>query len=590
MQSFFVEILTNTTLTNNNRHKVRMKIIRRNTILLILVLVLKINLLSGQVTIGTLDKPVSGALLQLSEGLDDNGANSTKGLLLPRVLLNHATLEDVGVDDADLPTEGVIHTGLTVYNPEDTQLFCEGLYTWDGTQWKDVMIVNTWLFPYTAEDASLPNSYIVKPGETVLVNIAKASAMWKSYGHLMDRGNIELVNFCTPPTAKVLWTDNPNLIEGADATNGWELGFADQKNINVSVKSGEYGNALIGIYIKGKNANGDIEDIVRWSWHIWVPEGDPTNENVGYRSNNGRRDYFWMDRNLGAKTAYNTVATTSTSNYGLFYQWGRKDPFTASSNNTTPTDVALVGAMVSSGWSVVGAPADKNPSVNLRRSITSPEKMFPASGSANDWWLYTNNPTDPEFIEFMDTQYLADSEDRWNSEGNKKSPWDPCPEGWRVPAGSANSSGTAPEDYSPWDHIGITAANNPFSASNFTITSSTKPRGRIARLTNPKTGTTQNIFFPAAGRRIYDSGRIVTLEEMGFFHTARKRYSAAAPRVYGQDGVILPNGANQPGAPNINSTKALLFGHWGAGADYGLRPYGNMNNPSAAVSVRCVKE
>lgn len=88
--------------------------------------------IKSQVTIGNNSAPEDGALLQLKEN-DNLSVNSKKGLGMPRVLLTKVNnLEDIGITDTN---KHLNHKGLVVYNPKESDEFCEGLYTWDGNQW-----------------------------------------------------------------------------------------------------------------------------------------------------------------------------------------------------------------------------------------------------------------------------------------------------------------------------------------------------------------------------------------------------------------------------------------------------------------------
>lgn len=96
------------------------------------------TLLNAQVTIGSLDKPIDGALLDLKES-----GTTTKGLSLPRVelkeidkLIMGTTIiknEDNGGDQYEK------HTGLIVFNVSEESPFCPGLYVWNGAQWDNLM-------------------------------------------------------------------------------------------------------------------------------------------------------------------------------------------------------------------------------------------------------------------------------------------------------------------------------------------------------------------------------------------------------------------------------------------------------------------
>lgn len=85
--------------------------------------------------------------------------------------------------------------------------------------------------------------------------------------------------------------------------------------------SGKEGNALIAAF----NEAGDI----LWSWHIWSTD---TPKLLNYKNRSDKNPdlgYYAMDRNLGAVSA---EIDGGEATFGLFYQWGRKDPFVAGSS------------------------------------------------------------------------------------------------------------------------------------------------------------------------------------------------------------------------------------------------------------------
>jgi len=109
--------------------------------------ILSVLTLKAQVTIGTLESPVPGALLQLKStgDADSNGdVNATKGLALPRVaLVKHDQLQPMYSADeaAALSTEvKLAHKGLVVYNLTDDpeEPLSIGLNYWDGEQWNSI--------------------------------------------------------------------------------------------------------------------------------------------------------------------------------------------------------------------------------------------------------------------------------------------------------------------------------------------------------------------------------------------------------------------------------------------------------------------
>ena len=121
----------------------------------------------------------------------------------------------------------------------------------------------------------------------------------------------------------------PQRLSGAYARLIWETGTQANSVISslnydgsrIRFRTGtQQGNALIGLF----NAGGECV----WSWHIWVANYDPESSAQKYSSGD-----IFMDRNLGAVGTDYTKVTAC----GLYYQWGRKDPFPASfTNNARP--------------------------------------------------------------------------------------------------------------------------------------------------------------------------------------------------------------------------------------------------------------
>lgn len=100
-----------------------------------------IPLSHSQVTIGSDLEPREGLLLDLKEDkTTGREPNSTKGLGLPRVELS--SLNILTIDDSSKNDD---YVGITVYNVvkdiEKTDIK-EGIYSWDGTQWMQVVTVD----------------------------------------------------------------------------------------------------------------------------------------------------------------------------------------------------------------------------------------------------------------------------------------------------------------------------------------------------------------------------------------------------------------------------------------------------------------
>ena len=144
------------------------------------------------------------------------------------------------------------------------------------------------------------------------------------------------------------------------------------------------GNALIA----AKDASGTI----LWSWHIWCAS-EGWKEQVYYNDAG-----TMMDRNLGATSA----DARKVGSLGLFYQWGRKDPF--------------LGAAAVNNW--------RDRAVSTGKWAKSSTSITPSLAEQNPMTFYTG-----------DSNYLPNGS--WDS---KKTAYDPCPAGWRVPDGGRDGT------------------------------------------------------------------------------------------------------------------------------------------------------
>ena len=111
----------------------------------------------------------------------------------------------------------------------------------------------------------------------------------------------------------------PQKLEGTSARLIWQTGTAERAVVcdvgyngrRISFRTVRPSEAtLIGLFDK----DGDCI----WSWHIWSVDYDPATMAQTYSSG-----AVFMDRNIGALT----TDCTQPSSRGLYYQWGRKDPF-----------------------------------------------------------------------------------------------------------------------------------------------------------------------------------------------------------------------------------------------------------------------
>lgn len=292
------------------------------------------------------------------------------------------------------------------------------------------------------------NSYMLSPTETIPLGIpvSRVNAFWlEQYDdnrYAIDNGVND--GGVKKWIAKVIWETEPGLVsfrtsEGTDA-NGYVAVLPGT--------AGKVGNALIGLFDATKTSDIDIKTAkVLWSWHIWVTDytpGDGTNDPIPTVTGDPGRaavaggfvHYFnsltanptvdksqpvIMDRDLGAVACDPTNLKKST---GMFYEWGRKDPFyvVLHEDDKIPADGYPLGE---TGF-VPGATSHftiENGPISIAKAVQSPTLYItcvstPSSDAGYDW-LQSGNDNDNLWAHATDL--------------TKKTIYDPCPPGWKVP-------------------------------------------------------------------------------------------------------------------------------------------------------------
>ena len=227
------------------------------------------------------------------------------------------------------------------------------------------------------------NSYIVNKPET---------------NYLIDAMYKGDVTALAPSSVGVLWQSRSNLIQYLELKNG-KVSFyvAASDDDSKLIRSG---NAVIGAY--------DGSGTLIWSWHIWAADYDPEAAG-GSVDFNG---YTMMTRNLGALANDNSTAEKILDSYGLYYQWGRKDPFIGPSTYNAANGASA--SMYNGGGS----------RVYMKTEVSSAETGTLAYAAQNPLTFIVGVPGSE-----YDWLWSAHSDDLW---GETKTVNDPCPYGWRV--------------------------------------------------------------------------------------------------------------------------------------------------------------
>lgn len=309
---------------------------------------------------------------------------------------------------------------------------------------------------------SVANSLIIDPTSTKAygINIAdKINAFWSSA--VGDQTTPIVAG--TEWTAEVIWQDIPSrainfcsksgVVKSGDTFEG-----KGTTPLYVKAAANVKGNVVVGIKKKGAS------DYL-WSWHLWLT--DEPQLVAGF-----------MDRNLGAESA---TATDGAKTRGLYYQFGRKDPFAGSTeiydiNGTSKS----TGATIATG------------KVTFAKAVQTPATFY-TYGSGNNDWASPNNYTSKN----------------WNdiSESDGKTFFDPCPEGWRLPTKAEYSN---------------------FSTTTFTWDATNSGR------------TYNGNWFPAAGCRNSGDGGLGSVGSNGSYWSASPYSENSGYSLYFSSGIVYP--------------------------------------------------
>ncbi len=197
---------------------------------------------------------------------------------------------------------------------------------------------------------------------------------------------------------EVVWTTKTKLIEYFTFDGDRASFFVDKE---------KQGNLLLGAY--------DADGRLLWSWHVWIAPGfDP--EATAIASNG----YVIMGRNLGAtsdgvKEDSEDEAADLTGSFGLYYQWGRKDPFVGASTYQAPKG-SPASVYTAEGARVETGPVAADATTGTTAYTTEHPAVFLSVEKPGDDWSHEASAV------------------RWSA---VKSASDPCPYGWQVAPAAA---------------------------------------------------------------------------------------------------------------------------------------------------------
>lgn len=276
-----------------------------------------------------------------------------------------------------------------------------------------------------------------KPANSYIVNTPETNYLISA----MHRGDVMAV---LPASVDVVWQSKSGLIQYTELREDGKVSFYVGADSDDDEKIKE-GNAVIGAY--------DAGGTLMWSWHIWATNYDPeiADNQVVF---NG---YTIMNRNLGALANDNSTAEKILASYGLYYQWGRKDPFIGPSSYNAANGSSA--SMYNGGGSRVYMKTEVSSADagTMDYAVRNPLTFIVGVSDSEYDWLWS-----------------AHSDDLWS---DTKTVNDPCPYGWRVAPSAA------------FDNLFIQNTPEAGDADKFGWT-----------LYGPQSGPS---LFIGAGRRIY---------------------------------------------------------------------------------------
>ncbi len=324
--------------------------------------------------------------------------------------------------------------------------------------------------PVQAEPKGKANSYIVKPGVPIIFPVDQANA-----------DQTTRIDASTKLKLELLWTDSSNGLASNGVVSSYQL-VGDGSTAEIIVVPGSsYGNAVIA-------ARGVDDNEIKWSWHIWNVDYDPDNGGTTYLN----QGYTFMDRNLGAIS----ITPADVKSKGLFYQFGRKDPFpgaasTTGNNFTTIYDENRNILNIAPQTAPTGTD-------NTNAAVKNP-MVFYTGGNSNDWVSSSTTWSNSTIWGHDPDSHLP------------KTAYDPCPYGWRVPASGYGYVGSA---------FAELQNHGNYSFSNYTATWSNETFGN----------------WPATGYK--DGANLINITTTGYYWSRTANWSTSNGVTFGSNAQI----------------------------------------------------
>ena len=304
------------------------------------------------------------------------------------------------------------------------------------------------------------NTYMLKAGakQGIFIPVSRVNTAYEYYKKLLDHDAVLSDKQGLPGSKEdfmlnkldadddwrvnIVWTDikeagGHNDIEKAGLSELSEQGGSGPGSY-IYVKPGQTpGNVLIEIKSGKIKGNPTL-----WSWHIWIVDKYPTVLDVASQGGDGPKTVRLMSHLLGAyERVQSQYSADAYREFGMQYQWGRKDPFPAHDVRVNKNFYDGSGKLFDFLWEQRGNDVDygktdaqqaRGAALTMKQSIEHPNAIV----SHQSFWLYECFPHGLVSY-FKDRWVFLYPWNRPSQTGNPedvggKTVFDPSPYGFRI--------------------------------------------------------------------------------------------------------------------------------------------------------------
>ena len=304
------------------------------------------------------------------------------------------------------------------------------------------------------------NTYMLKAGakQGIFIPVSRVNTAYEYYKKLLDHDAVLSDKQGLPGSKEdfmlnkldadddwrvnIVWTDikeagGHNDIEKAGLSELSEQGDSGPGSY-IYVKPGQTpGNVLIEIKSGKIKGNPTL-----WSWHIWIVDKYPTVLDVASQGGDGPKTVQLMSHLLGAyERVQSQYSADAYREFGMQYQWGRKDPFPAHDVRVNKNFYDGSGKLFDFLWEQRGNDVDygktdaqqaRGAALTMKQSIEHPNAIV----SHQSFWLYECFPHGLVSY-FKDRWVFLYPWNRPSQTGNPedvggKTVFDPSPYGFRI--------------------------------------------------------------------------------------------------------------------------------------------------------------